>query len=98
MQKGMTAVIPKFQRQLTIIKGLRKRFESSLYDIRLHLQAEMFNDELAASSYLLEIRFARAAGALARVVLEKHLKQVCINHEVKQPRRSTLRSLITMKH
>lgn len=85
MQKDMVAVIPKFQQQLAIIKGLRNRFESSLYDIRLHLQAEMFDDELDAAMYLLKNRFLRAAGAMAGVVLERHLKQVCIAHEVKLP-------------
>lgn len=85
-----SAAIPQFQQQLAIIKGLRKRFESSLYDIRLHLQAEMFDDELDAASYLLKNRFNRAAGAMAGVVLERHLKQVCINHDVKPPKKKHL--------
>ncbi len=85
-----TAAIPQFQQQLAIIKGLRKRFESSLYDIRLHLQAEMFDDELEAAVYLLKNRFLRAAGAMAGVVLERHLKQVCINHDVKLPKKKHL--------
>jgi len=88
--KGMSAAIPKFQQQLAIIKGLRKRFESSLYDIRLHLQAEMFDDELDAALYLLKNGFNRAAGAMAGVVLERHLKQVCINHDVKLPKKKHL--------
>ena len=84
------AAIPQFQQQLAIIKGLRKRFESSLYDIRLHLQAEMFDDELDAALYLLKNGFNRAAGAMAGVVLERHLKQVCINHDVKLPKKKHL--------
>ncbi|MDY0282601.1 MAG: HEPN domain-containing protein [Salinivirgaceae bacterium] len=82
-----SSAITHYKQQLAIIKGLRKRFESSLYDIRLHLQAEMFDDELDAASYLLKSRFNRAAGAMAGVVLERHLKQVCINHDVKLPKK-----------
>lgn len=85
-----SAAIPHFEQQLAIIKGLKKRFESSLYDIRLHLQAEMFDDELEAALYLLKNRFLRAAGAMAGVVLERHLKQVCINHGVKLPKKKHL--------
>ncbi len=90
MVKDMTAVIPKYQQQLAIIKGLKHRFESSLYDIRLHLQAEIFDDELEAAAYLLNNRFLRAAGAMAGVVLERHLKQVCINHNVNLPKKKHL--------
>jgi hypothetical protein len=77
-----SSAITHFQQQLAIVKALQQRFESSLYDIRLHLQAEMFDDELDAATYLLNNIFVRAAGAMAGVVLERHLKQVCANHIV----------------
>jgi len=77
-----SAALPHFQQQLAIVKALSKRFASSLYDIRLHLQAEMFDDELDAATYLLKKKFVRASGAMAGVVLERHLRQVCINHQV----------------
>ncbi|HNX00382.1 MAG TPA: hypothetical protein PLE74_01390 [Candidatus Cloacimonadota bacterium] len=82
-----TAAIPAFEQQLAIVKALKTRFESSLFDIRLHLQGEMFDDELEAAEYLLKNKFIRAAGAMAGVVLERHLKQVCVNHEVKIPKK-----------
>lgn len=87
---GQRNAIRNFQQQLSIVKGLYRRFESSLYDIRLHLQAELFDDELEAACYLLKNRFLRAAGAMAGVVLERHLKQVCINHDVKLPKKKHL--------
>jgi hypothetical protein len=87
---GQRNAIRNFQQQLSIVKGLQRRFESSLFDIRLHLQAEMFDDELEAAMYLLKNRFLRAAGAMAGVVLERHLKQVCITHEVKLPKKKHL--------
>jgi len=77
-----SGAIPHFKQQLAMVKALQKRFESSLYDIRLHLQAEMFDDELDAAAYLLKNKYIRAAGAMAGVVLERHLKQVCTNHTV----------------
>ncbi len=76
------SAIPHFVQQLAIVTALKERFESSLFDIRLHLQAEMFDDELEAASYLLQNKFLRAAGAMAGVVLERHLNQVCVNHTV----------------
>jgi hypothetical protein len=66
---GQMNAIRNFQQQLSIVKGLQRRFESSLFDIRLHMQAEMFDDELEAALYLLKNRFLRAAGAMAGVVL-----------------------------
>lgn len=80
---GPDAAIPQFEQQLAILEAVQARFESSLFDIRQLVQADLFDSELDAASELLKNRFARAAGALAGVVLEKHLKQVCDNHGVK---------------
>jgi len=77
-----SSAIPHFVQQLAIVKALKEIFESSLFDIKLHLQAEMFDDELEAASYLLKNKFTRAAGAMAGVALERRLKQVCVNHIV----------------
>ncbi len=79
---GHSAAIPLFYQQIAIVKALSKRFQSSLFDIKLHLQAEMFDDELDAAEYLLMNKFTRAAGAIAGVILERHLKQICLNYQV----------------
>lgn len=39
------------------------------------------------ASYLLDNSFKRAAGAMAGVVLERHLKQVCLNHDARVPKK-----------
>lgn len=80
---GTRAGIPKFEQQLRIIEAASKRFESSLFDIQLLLQADIFDNELEAAKELNNKGFARAAGAVAGVVLESHLLQVADNHSLK---------------
>jgi hypothetical protein len=79
---GPEAAIPHFRQQLAIVKSMRKRFESSLFDIRQLVQADLFDSELDAAKELLRKKFTRAAGALAGVVLERHLNQVCVSHNI----------------
>ena len=88
------AAIPRMEQQLRIVEAAIARFDSSLFDIRQLLQADIFDSELDAASHLLKNKFARAAGALGGVVLEKHLTEVCSSHKVasakKAPTISTL--------
>jgi hypothetical protein len=84
---GPDAAIPQFRQQLSIVKALKRRFESSLFDIRQILQADLFDSELEAAAELLKNGFVRAAGAVAGVVLEKHLGQVCGNRGIKVQKR-----------
>jgi hypothetical protein len=62
---------------------VKARFESSLFDIRQLVQADLFDSELDAAKELAKNKFTRAAGALAGVILERHLAQVCDNHGIK---------------
>lgn len=80
---GPDAAIPHFRQQLAILRSVRARFESSLFDIRQLVQADLFDSELDAAKELAKNKFTRAAGALAGVVLERHLAQVCDNHSIK---------------
>ena len=80
---GPEAAIPQFQQQLNILKSVQKRFESSLFDIKQLVQADLFDSELDAAKELNKKGFVRGAGAIAGVVLEKHLAQVCDNHKIK---------------
>ena len=77
---GPDAAIPCFHQQLSIVKAIRERFRSSLFDIRQLAQADLFDSELDAATELAKSKFTRAAGILAGVVLERHLKEVCGNH------------------
>ena len=79
---GRFAAILPFRQQLGIVKAIRNRFESSLFDIRQLVQADLFDSELEAAKALVKYGFLRAAGALAGVVMERHLAQVCENHAI----------------
>lgn len=80
---GPDAAIPQFRQQLAILNSVKKRFDSSLFDIQQLVQADLFDSELDSARELAKKKFLRAAGALAGVVLEKHLDQVCISHSIK---------------
>lgn len=80
---GQEAAIPHFHQQLAILNSVRSRFESSLFDIRQLVQADLCDSELDAAKELAKNKFTRAAGALAGVVLERHLAQVCDKHDIK---------------
>jgi hypothetical protein len=85
---GPDAAIPQFRQQLAIVKAIEPRFESSLFDIRQLVQADLFDSDLDAADELAKKKFTRAAGAMAGVVLERHLAQVCSNHGLKLTKKS----------
>jgi hypothetical protein len=80
---GPEAAIPHFRQQIAILNSLKLRFESSLFDIRQLVQADIFDTELDAARELARQKFTRAGGVLSGVVLERHLGQVCDNHSIK---------------
>ena len=69
--------------QNSILKAVNKRFKSKLFDIQEVLQSDMFDSELGAARELSKKGFTRGAGAIAGVVLEKHLGHVCSIHNLK---------------
>jgi hypothetical protein len=73
----------RMRTQIGILESGNTRIDSILADIRGSLQAEMFDDELDAARDLLKNGHIRASGAVAGVSLERHLKVVASNHEVK---------------
>jgi len=74
---GRRDAINLFHQQLSILEAVRRRFESSLLEIRQLVQADLFDSELGAARELLKNKYFRSAGALAGVVLERHLADVC---------------------
>jgi len=77
-----SAAIPQFRQQLAIVEAAKARFESSLFEIRQLVQADLLDSELDAAEVLAKHKFTRAAGALAGVVLERHLSQVCMDRQL----------------
>lgn len=76
-----TIVFIRTSNQLQIIASLSSRIDSVLQDVRGHLFAELQDTELSAADNLLKINI-RSAGALAGVVLERHLQRTAINHGI----------------
>ena len=78
----------RFLTQLAIVESVKTRFDSSLFEIRQLVQADLFDSELDAARELTKQGFLRAAGAVAGVVLEKHLSQVADNHNVETSKKN----------
>lgn len=78
-----SSALPKMQQQVAILESAKKRFESSLFDIKQLIQADLFDSELDAAKELNKKGYPRGAGAIAGVVLEAHLSHVCKNHKIK---------------
>lgn len=76
------SALPQFRQQLAIVEAANVRFTSALFEIRQLVQADLFDSEIDAARELLKNRFLRAAGAIAGVVLEKHLRQVIDDHSI----------------
>lgn len=79
---GPRSALEKFKQQTEILKSAERRFESSLFEIKQLLQADLFDSEIDTARELLKNGYVRAAGAVAGVVLEKHLEQVCLSQSV----------------
>lgn len=78
----LAVVIMRLNTQVEILKSVEARFESSLFEIKQIVQADLFDSELETTRELLKGGFLRGAGVVAGVVLEKHLSQVCKNHKI----------------
>jgi hypothetical protein len=74
------AMMMRFGAQRGILDSVNARFESSLFDIRQVVQADLFDSELDSARELLRHKFLRGSGAIVGVVLEKHLQQVAASH------------------
>ncbi len=84
-----SAGIPKMERQLAILKSAKAVFRTSLADLAEVIQANLFDSELEAATELGKCGFFRGAGAIAGVVLERHLSHVCDEHKLKSPKKRT---------
>jgi hypothetical protein len=69
----------RIMNQSQILKSLSSRIDSVLQDVTGHLFSELQDKELEAAVSLMKVSL-RAAGALAGVVLERHLQRAFLNH------------------
>src|SRR5207249_4579209 len=75
-------IVMRFKTQLSILEATERRFESTLFDIKQLVQADLFDSELDSARELVKHKFLRGAGAICGVILEKHLAQVALNHGI----------------
>lgn len=75
-------ILMRFSTQYAILRSCESRFESSLFDIKQLVQADLLDSELESAAELIKRGFLRGAGAICGVVLEKHLAQVLDNHSI----------------
>lgn len=85
---GPDAACPKLKKQTLIVRAAREVLDGVLADISGVLQAELFDGELQAAGELAKHGFARAAGAMSGVVLERHLAHVCAEHGLASRKKS----------
>lgn len=77
-----SAAIPRLRQQIAMIESAKRRFKSSLFDIRALVAADVFDSEIDSAQALHKNKFYRAAGTVCGVIIEKHLSEVCKNHGV----------------
>lgn len=80
---GREAAIPRMRTQVAILAAAQQSLDKRLIDIRDTIQADLFDSELDAAGGLANLGFVRGGGAIAGVVLEKHLDHVCNSHGIK---------------
>jgi len=78
----LATISSKFNIQLEILKSVKVIFNSSLFNIKQLLQADLLDSEIDSSKELLKNGYLRASGVVAGVVLETHLLQVCNSHNI----------------
>jgi hypothetical protein len=86
------AVDPMLQ-QVRIIEAVRDSIDSVLVNLRSELQANLFDDDLDAARELNSKGFPRAAGMIAGVVMEGHLREAASRHRVTTSKNPTISTL-----
>ncbi len=76
------AVSMRLKTQLEILKSAEARFDSSLFEMRRLVRADLFSSELDSCRELAAQGFYRAAGAIAGVILEKHLRAALDRNQI----------------
>ncbi len=79
--------------QIGIVRSIPGVAELRRLNIKQLLAAELIGDELEAARHLLENGFVRAAGVVAGVALERHLKTMCEKRKIITSNRETVGTL-----
>ena len=71
-----------FNLQIAMVKSVFTNLDKTLLDLEGTLQANLFDDQIAAAEELWKNEYLRAAGVVAGVTLESHLKKICSQHGI----------------
>lgn len=83
----IAGVRTRLSTQVAILSSSISRLDSILANLRGVLQADLFDSELEAARHLEKAGHLRAAGAVAGVILEGHLSEVCALHGIQLTKR-----------
>ncbi len=72
----------KMEQQLSILGSVKELTENYFYRLELEIRSDVYDSEIDTAYELLSKRFFRAAGAIAGVVLEKHLGDIAKEHQI----------------
>lgn len=72
-----TYAIKQFERQLGFLDAAKDLINTTIFNIEHDIRHNIYIDELDSAEHLLKSGYIRAAGSVAGVVLENHLKVVC---------------------
>lgn len=72
----------RLSQQVSMLEVCLDKFESKIFDIQTILQADVFDSEIESARHLSKMGYLRAAGAICGVIIEKHLADVCRNHNI----------------
>jgi len=78
----------KFMIQVSILSSLKQSLDSVLVDLRTIVSADLYDSEVEACRGLAKAKHLRSAGALAGVILEKHLGSVVLSKSLSTPKRN----------
>jgi hypothetical protein len=87
---GFSVASMRFNLQNGILQSAILSKDSSLFNIRKLIEVDFIDSEIDQAKELLKNGYLRAAGVICGVVLEKHLKSVCVTHNLPIPQKPTL--------
>lgn len=79
----------------SVVGSIAAYMRARLYDVELVVAQAYIRDELSEAGVLLKGGFVRAAGAVAGVLIERHLKLLCDRHQpsIKYAKTATISTL-----
>ena len=86
----IVCIYNRLSNQVQILGAAEISLDSALANIKQLVQADLFDSELEVANELAEKGFLRSAGAVAGVILENHLHQVVVNHNLKTRKKPTI--------